>query len=463
MKKFNLLLIITTAVFAMSLSSCKKDEKTTEPDPEIPLAPNEIVLKGDYATSKTLDPTKTYILKGKVYFQLPAVLTIPAGTIVKVDKATQGTLIINRGAKLVANGTAAKPIVFTSSAPAGFRNRGDWGGVIMLGNAENNKGTNVTIEGISAAVGENGLHGAGSAAAINNQNSGSLKFVRIEYAGIPLNDDNELNSLTLGSIGSGTTFENIMISYANDDAYEWFGGSADAKYLISFSAWDDDFDTDLGFSGKVQFGFVLREPNIADKSGSRVWESSSSSVAALPTSMPVFSNVTVLGPLVYGKNSSTNEVNPFYRACIEVNSNSAIKIHNSIMLGHADQINTSTPGAFAVNNCVASFEAVAGTGNFAEDSLKDVFGAAFSGKALVPNGTAGATNNTGYKTNAVLGYTTANPAPVLDASSPYISGAPSVAAFATTPSYYGAFGTTPDAGWEWTEKWVDFTPNNNTY
>jgi hypothetical protein len=482
MKKISLLLMTVLAVFAIAVSSCKKkkDEVTDPGDGTI--TENTIIIEGDMASSQTWDATKQYLIKGKVYVQAPNVLTIPAGTIVKGDKTTQGTLIINRGAQIVANGTATQPIVFTSSAPTGFRNRGDWGGLIILGNATNNKGTNVTIEGISAASGENGLYGAGTAAN-ETQSSGSLKFVRIEYAGIPLADDNELNSFTLGSVGSGTTLENIMVSYANDDAIEWFGGSANAKYLITFSTWDDDFDTDLGFTGKIQYGLVVREPAIADKSTSRVWESSSSATAATPTSAPVFSNVTVLGPLVYAKNTAANEVNSFYGAAIEVNSNSAIKIHNSIVLGFTDQIRTSTPGAYSVNNTLLSFantsDAAGNYGsndlsgsNILEDSLKDIYGSSLSGRTLVPFSTVissvtqtptGRVNNLPMKTNSILGYVGMNPSPVLDASSTYLTGAPSVADFTSTPSYYGAFGSSPDAGWEWSSGWVNFNPNSTTY
>jgi hypothetical protein len=467
MKKINALLMVACILVAVACGKKKTDDIPTPDDGTVipPPTANTIELSGNITSSMTLDATKKYLLKGKVYVQAPSVLTVPAGTIVFGDKATQGTLIINRGAQLIANGTASQPIIFTSSASAGFRNRGDWGGVIILGNADNNRGTNVTIEGISAASGENGLHGAGSGSPQNTQSSGSLKFVRIEYAGIPLADDNELNSLTLGSVGSGTTFENIMVSYANDDAYEWFGGSANAKFLIAFSTWDDDFDTDQGFTGKVQFGLVVRDPAIADKSGSRVFESSSNATAPTqsPVSAPVFSNITVLGPLVYARNNATNEVDPFYRAAVEINTGSAIKIHNSIFVGHADQTNGTPAVGGGVFNSVSSFEDFAGAGYIREDSLKDIFGSAFAGRALVPNGTAGATDNRSLRTNATVGYNGINPAPLLDASSPYLTGAPSVADFTSTPAYYGAFGSTPDAGWNWTAGWVNFNPNNATY
>ncbi len=138
------------------------------------------------------------------------------------------------------------------------------------------------------------------------------------------------------------------------------------------------------------------------------------------------------------------------------------------MLGFADQINTSTPGAYSVNNTVISYATADVSGTIIqEDSLKDIFGSTFSGKFLTPYiagpPVVAGTNNTSLKTNAILGYSGVNAAPVLDAGSTYLTGAPSVADFTSTPSYYGAFGSTPDAGWAWSAGWVNFNPNNTTY
>jgi hypothetical protein len=242
------------AMMAVAVVACD-DEPIVEPDP--PVTGLE-VIEGEITSSRTLDASKKYLIVGKVYVTAPNTLTIPAGTVIFGDKETKAALIINRGAKIIANGTATNPIVFTSEAPAGFRNRGDWGGIVICGNALTNGNANSTIEGIAASTGENGVYGPGSGAAINDQNSGSMKFVRIEFAGVELSPDNELNSLTMGSVGSGTSIDNIMISYANDDAYEWFGGTNNHNYLIAYSTWDDDFDSDRGYAGKVQFGFQHR-------------------------------------------------------------------------------------------------------------------------------------------------------------------------------------------------------------
>lgn len=469
MKKINLLLIATVAVFAVSVTACKK--KTTDPVADDPAAPSTTAtLEGNITESVTLDASKTYTIKGKVYVQAPAVLTIPAGTLLKGDKASQGALIINRGAQLIANGTSTQPIIMTSSAPSGFRNRGDWGGLILLGSAHNNRGLNNTLEGISAATGENGLHGPGTAAN-NTQSSGSIKFVRIEFAGIPLSDDNELNSFTLGSVGSGTTIENIMVSYGNDDAYEWFGGTANAKYLIAYGTWDDDMDTDQGFSGTVQYGLIVRDPDIADKSGSRAWESSSNSVpATAPISASKFANFTVFGPTLYVNNTSTGTVSGNYRAAVEVNTGSDIRIYNSLILGFADAINGAS--ALNINNCVFGYfptgDAALGTGLIL-DSLVNIYGSAFSGRSMSPNGTLvvgshPASNNGSLASNGVIGLSNPSITPVLAASGSYDTGAPDISAQGfTTEVYYGAFGTSANAGWFWGTNWINFDPINAAY
>jgi hypothetical protein len=194
---------------------------------------------------------KVYLMKGNVIVPNGVTLTIAAGTVVKGDKATKATLIIQRGGKINATGTAAQPIVFTSSQPKGERTYGDWGGIIILGKARNNQKVDQNIEGLptEAAFTYGGTEDA--------DNSGTLKYVRIEFCGIPLSDGNEINGLTMGSVGSGTTIEYVQVSYSGDDAFEWFGGTVNGKYLVSYRAFDDDFDTDFGFTGKVQYGEIL--------------------------------------------------------------------------------------------------------------------------------------------------------------------------------------------------------------
>ena len=198
----------------------------------------------------------TYLLKGWVYIADGAELTIEPGTIIKGDKQSKAALIAERGGKLIAKGTATEPIVFTSEEAAGSRKPGDWGGVILCGKAKNNQ-TQLQIEG-----GPRTQHGGNDDA----DNSGALSYVRIEFAGYPFQKDKEINGLTLGSVGSGTQIDHVQVSYSNDDSFEWFGGTANCKYLVAYKGWDDDFDTDNGFSGKVQYGLSIRDSKIADTS-----------------------------------------------------------------------------------------------------------------------------------------------------------------------------------------------------
>ncbi len=243
----------------------------------------ELVFKGKQTINKGV-----YTLKGWVYIADGSELTIEPGTIIKGDKATKAALIVERGGKLIAQGAADAPIVFTSAQSAGQRRPGDWGGVIICGKAHNNQ-TSMQIEG-----GPRTQHGGDNDA----DNSGVLSYVRIEFGGFPFKADQEINGLTLGSVGSGTKIDHVQVSYSNDDSFEWFGGTVNCKYLVAYKGWDDDFDTDNGFSGKVQFGLSVRDPRIADQSQSNGFESDNCADGAQvsPYTTATFSNITFVGP-----------------------------------------------------------------------------------------------------------------------------------------------------------------------
>jgi hypothetical protein len=250
-------------------------------------------------------------------------LTIQAGTIIIGDKATKGTLIVQRGSKLIANGTATAPIVFTSAEGVGNRAPGDWGGVVICGKAPNNLTGTIELEG-----GYKGYHGGTDAA----DNSGSLKYVRIEYAGIPLNPNQEINSLTMGSVGSGTTLEYIMASYGLDDSFEWFGGTVNAKYLIAYKGTDDDFDVDNGYSGNVQFGLSYRDGNLSDASGSNGFEvdNNSNGDGATPFTAPTFANISVIG----AKGTASAYLDFNFQNGAQLRRNNKIKIYNTFITGY---------------------------------------------------------------------------------------------------------------------------------
>lgn len=343
MKKY---IFLISAISAFTLSSCRKIETDgekeviviTQPGGNTPTA-QTITLQGRINADTVLRKANTYILKGIVYLVGNHTMTIEAGTVIKGSFAGTdvAALVITRGSKINAQGTAAEPIVFTSASPN--PQSGDWGGLIICGKAAINTSFNgnaglFQVEGgIDNAHGD-GLAGSGDAVAtapVNDDNSGILSFVRIEYAGYAFQPDKEINSLTMACVGSGTQIDHIQVTYAKDDAYEWFGGTVNAKFLIAYKTQDDDFDTDNGFSGKIQFGLVMRDSLIADISTSEAFESdnNSSGTTAQPKTSPVFSNITVLGP----RATSNNIGNSLFRAGAQIRRNSSLSIFNSIFSG----------------------------------------------------------------------------------------------------------------------------------
>lgn len=318
-------------------SVSKNAFKTIQPPP----SKIDSILSGSITVNTTLSRNKIYGLRRYVHVMAGATLTIEPGTIVFGDSVgVNSALIINRGAKIIANGRADAPIVFTSSAPSGQRAAGDWGGLIILGKAPiNNPGGEAIMEGGFDANDKTRWYYGGSDA---TDNSGILRYVRVEFGGIALQPNQELNGITLGAVGRGTTFDHVQSSYANDDGFEWFGGTVDAKYLISNGALDDDFDTDNGFSGRVQFGIAQRYATRADQSTSESFESDNDASGSTnqPVTSAIFSNITCIGPLA---NISTTP-NSRFGAAAQIRRNSRESICNSIVLGWPRGIELSSVG-----------------------------------------------------------------------------------------------------------------------
>lgn len=294
------------------------------------------ILEGRITASRTLKAEFTYKLRGLVYVTNGAILTIEPGTKIVGENGRNGGLIITRSSKINAEGTAAKPIVFTSEAatPA----RGDWAGLVVLGNAPTNRSFN-GIEGVGEVEGgiNNsdglGLYGTPKTQAQNPaDNSGILKYVRIEYAGFAFLPDQEINGLTFGGVGTGTVVDYVEVSYANDDSFEWFGGTVNCSHLISHRTLDDDFDTDNGYSGKVQFGISLRDSAVADVSNVEAFESDNDAAGSslIPQTQAIFSNFTVMGP----RAQLTNAGNSRFLAGAQIRRNSSMSLVNSIILGY---------------------------------------------------------------------------------------------------------------------------------
>jgi hypothetical protein len=317
-----------------------------------------IVLRGTIGTDTVLRKGNNYVLSGLVFIDKGATITIQEGVTVKGEYSGSNVaaLIIKRGAKIMAKGTAAEPIVFTSNAPT--PKSGDWGGLVLCGTASVNAAFN-NIQGLYAVEGGindgtgRGLAGSGDAlypTANDNDNSGVLQYVRIEYAGYAFVPDNEINSLTLAAVGRGTTIDHVEVTYAKDDAFEWFGGTVNCKYLIAYKTQDDDFDTDNGFSGSVQFGLIIRDSSIADISKSEAFESDNNATgsAAAPQTAPLFVNCTVLGPRATLNNIGNSN---YLGAAAQIRRNSAMSIYNTVIMGWATGILIdATTGTSTYNN-----------------------------------------------------------------------------------------------------------------
>jgi hypothetical protein len=337
MKKY---IFCLTALAALAISSCRKIEVDGEKEiVYVNGSGQTIILQGRINADTLLKKENTYILKGLVYIVGNHTMTIQAGTVIKgsFSGLDVAALIITRGSKINAIGNATEPIVFTSSSPN--PQSGDWGGVILCGKAGINTNFNA-IQGLFQVEGGvdnnfgDGLAGSGDAVAptpVDTDNSGTMSYVRIEYAGYSFVPDKEINSLTLAAIGSGTTIDHIQASNGKDDAFEWFGGTVNCKYLVSTKTQDDDFDTDNGYRGNIQFGIIVRDSAIADVSKSEAFESDNNSggSTALPKTAAVFSNITAIGP----RATLSNVGNSLFLAGAQIRRNSGISIYNSIIMG----------------------------------------------------------------------------------------------------------------------------------
>jgi len=297
-------------------------------DPENTVYPATTqTVSADVTTNTTW--SGVILLQNKIYVKNNATLTIAPGTIIRGDKVTQGSLIITRGAKINAQGTASQPIVFTSNEPVGNRNEGDWGGIVVLGLAKNNQpGGVANIEGIVPTT--DTQYGG----AFDNDNSGTIKYVRIEFAGIALEPNKEINGITFGSVGSATTVDYVQVSHSGDDSFEWFGGTVNCKHLIAYRGLDDDFDTDFGYRGKVQFALSIRDKDISDAPGdSNAFECDNDAAGstATPKTRPIFSNVTLVGPK--GNGTVALPVGEKFEKAFRLRRNSAVSVLNSLVTG----------------------------------------------------------------------------------------------------------------------------------
>ncbi len=431
---------------------------------------------GDITTNTTWYSDTMYTLDGYVYVK-NATLTIQPGTIIRGgDVAKKSTLIITRTGKIEARGTASQPIVFTSSKAAGARAPGDWGGVVILGQARINPttdcstcpGTGVasTLPGVQAAIegdldnaAGDGLYGGTD----NNHSSGTLTYVRLEYGGVVITPGNEINGLTMGGVGKGTTIHHIQVTQANDDGFEWFGGNVDAKYLVSHRNIDDDLDVDFGFTGRIQYAIVLRDSNwydIGSGPTTNGFESDNNAGGTedKPFTDPTFSNITVIGPLANGVALSNSTS---FQNGARIRRNSSTSLFNSIIMGWPDGlfVDGARTGQKLANDSMMF------RNNIMAGNIRNINPT--SAPSAVDVQTKVAAGGTTFEPTSGLlanpfNYTAPDFKPL--AGSPALTGASYTSAtrisdaYFTTGTFRGAMGAD-----DWTQCWCNFDPQTTNY
>jgi hypothetical protein len=325
------------------------------------------------------------------------------------------------------------------------------------------------IEGISQPIVFGGT--------IDNDNSGILKYVRVEYAGIEISPNNEINSITMGGVGSGTTLEYCQVSYGGDDGFEWFGGTVNGKYLIAYGMWDDCFDIDYGWTGKLQFLLSVRYPSFADQSGSNVIETDSGpsdNVVPFLTS-GVVSNVTAIGP----KLTNTTPINTGnYQHYMDLRRRTALTIANSVFVGMPRGIrmnqqtvydNYTTNQGYLLNNIMHAPSTTYSVGTGMTANATNVQTYWTSNSNITQTGTDFATDYAalGINSNVFYGTNTQNfyPSnPTFEVTSGTLTTGAAFSnpkltnAYFTPTIYRGAFGTM-----DWTSTWAEFVPNLKAY
>ncbi|MCW3466593.1 hypothetical protein [Chitinophaga nivalis] len=325
--------------------SCEKNQQDQQHSPVSAtqiIPANGATLNGVLGVGHTVRDTihltgGTYYLNGIVYVDTLDVLQIDAGSVLKGLPGTAatpgGTLVITRGGKIEALGTASAPVVFTStkSTPAA----GDIGGLVILGRATINQPGSPRIEGIGGITPVSVLYGG----SFDNDNSGKLRYVRIEYAGFELSVDNELNGLTLGAVGNGTEIDFVEVYKAKDDGIQFFGGTVNVSHVIVVNPLDDALDFEYGYRGRIQYALLLADSTRADRSISNGIESDNniSNVPLLPVTKPLIANLTMIGlpnrPLAIKTNFPPSAIGRYGAAALW-RSSSQFEVYNTILLGY---------------------------------------------------------------------------------------------------------------------------------
>jgi hypothetical protein len=293
------------------------------------------VVHGRFTSDVRLTNDTYWVLRGAVFIGAPGRLIIDPGTRIVGEIATTGTLIIERGAQIIADGTREQPIVFTSDQPVGERSRGDWGGLVINGNAPTN-----LAGGVGVGEGSTGIYGGGDP----NDNSGILRFVRVEFAGIEFSPDNELNGIAFQGVGRGTIVDHLQVAFNKDDGVEMFGGTVDLKHLVLTGIGDDSMDWTQGWQGRAQFVVVQQRGDDADRGIEA--DNNANNNDLLPRAKPTIYNMTIIG------DPDTNE-GPEGTQLMELREGTAGVFRNFILIGSKLQ-------SFRVTGASSAAQAAAG-------------------------------------------------------------------------------------------------------
>ncbi|PSL49727.1 hypothetical protein CLV51_1011062 [Chitinophaga niastensis] len=457
-KSFGLALLSVAALTAAIFSSCKKENRMNDGRAvsASQVIPSSAVLSGVLGTGHAVRDTILltsgieWHLSGLVYVDSSDVLIIQPGTRILGDVSPTagvagGGLIVTKNAKILADGqSATTPIVFTSERWNTTPASGDWSGVVLLGNAPTNVPTTTRVEGVTDLTPADATFGGSNAA----DNSGILRYVRIEYAGFALSLNNELNGLTLAGVGNGTTIDYVEVFKANDDAFEWFGGTVNASHLLAIDALDDMFDTDNGYSGTISYALGLSDTTRADQSQSNGFESDNNATGttATPVTHAKYNNITIVGLPNAAKASITNGApsgTGKYGRAAHLRRNAEFEIKNAIFLGFNNGVVFDTNLGSTYTKFTSGISTA--SGNYVHGFVN-----------------AYATENGGIFTNLAAptgntGYIAANPNGSILLASPFNrSSAANFVPGALAPAGVKASGAFPTGNTTWANGWSKF-------
>ncbi|MBM4184219.1 MAG: hypothetical protein FJ207_08315 [Gemmatimonadetes bacterium] len=304
MRRYPTQLRLAVAAAVLAGAACGEDNGTG-PTP----GPQAAVISANITANRTLYADTVYTISGFISVGNGATLTIQPGTVIQGDYNVLGSsLFILRGAKIDAQGTSAAPIVFTSSRPVGQRQAGDWGGLIIVGNGIINRTGTIQLEGTGTGASNPAINYSGGTD--NADDSGTLRYVRVEFAGYATAADAELNTFTFAAVGSGTELEYLQALSGLDDSYEFFGGAVDAKHLVSYDAGDDHFDMSEGYVGRLQYLIAYQTRQIIPRTGAGNVSADPQGIEndgcngagcangqnTTPYTIPLVANFTLVGP-----------------------------------------------------------------------------------------------------------------------------------------------------------------------